>query len=74
VTYLDRKDRKKQVRYWAMEPRSGSFRPNAEVDAIAWLPLSSASTRLTHERDVHVVGALSRYLNDFAVERALIFA
>jgi ADP-ribose pyrophosphatase YjhB (NUDIX family) len=74
VTYQDRKDRKKQVRFWAMEPRSGSFRPNAEVDAIAWLPLSSASTRLTHERDVHVVGALSRYLNDFAVERALIFA
>ncbi len=74
VTYLDRKDRKKQVRFWAMEPRSGAFRPNAEVDAIAWISLSSAGSRLTHERDVHVVSALSHYLKDFADARALMFA
>jgi ADP-ribose pyrophosphatase YjhB (NUDIX family) len=74
VTYQDRKDRKKQVRFWAMQPHSGSFRPNAEVDAIAWLPLSSAASRLTHERDVQVIGALAQYLNEFAVERALIVA
>ena len=74
VSYQDRKDRKKQVRFWAMEPRSGSFRPNAEVDAIAWLSLSSASSRLTHERDVQVVSALAHYLNDFADTRALIVA
>jgi ADP-ribose pyrophosphatase YjhB (NUDIX family) len=74
VTYQDRKDRKKQVRFWAMEPRSGSFRPNAEVDAIAWLSLSSAAACLTHERDVQVVSELTHYLSDFADRRALIFA
>ena len=74
VTYLDRKDRKKQVRFWAMEPQSGTFRPNAEVDAIAWFPLSSAYTRLSHQRDVLVVSALSHYLNGFADTRALILA
>jgi 8-oxo-dGTP pyrophosphatase MutT (NUDIX family) len=71
VTYQDRKNRKKQVRFWAMEPRSGAFRPNAEVDAIEWLSLSSAASCLTHERDVRVLGALSHYLNDFADIRAL---
>jgi ADP-ribose pyrophosphatase YjhB (NUDIX family) len=74
VTYQDRKDRKKQVRFWAMEPLSGSFRPNAEVGAIAWLSFSSAASRLTHERDVQVVSELSLYLSDFAHRRALIFA
>lgn len=74
VSYQDRKDRKKQVRFWAMEPRSGTFRPNAEVDAIAWLSLSSACSGLTHERYVQVVSALSHYLNDFADTRALVVA
>jgi ADP-ribose pyrophosphatase YjhB (NUDIX family) len=74
VTYQDRKDRTKQVRFWAMEPQSGAFRRNAEVEAIAWLPLSSAASRLTHERDAQVLGALSQYLGEFASERALIVA
>jgi ADP-ribose pyrophosphatase YjhB (NUDIX family) len=74
VTYQDRKDRKKQVRFWAMEPRSGTFRPNTEVDAIAWLSLSLAGRRLTHARDAQVVGALSNYLSEFADRRALSFA
>jgi ADP-ribose pyrophosphatase YjhB (NUDIX family) len=74
VTYQDRKDRKKQVRFWAMEPRSGTFRPNAEVDAIEWLSLPSAASCLTHERDVRVLSALSHYLNNFADTGALIVA
>ena len=74
VTYQDRKDRKKQVRFWAMQPRSGTFRPNAEVDAIAWLSLSFAASCLTHERDVQVVSALSHFLNDIVDTRTLIVA
>src|SRR5687767_391557 len=36
--YRDRKGRRKRVRYWAMQQRSGSFRPNREVDAVRWVP------------------------------------
>jgi 8-oxo-dGTP pyrophosphatase MutT (NUDIX family) len=74
VAYQDRKNRKKQVRFWAMEPQRGAFRPNAEVDAIAWLPLASAASRVTHERDVQVIGALAQYLHEDADRRSLVVA
>jgi 8-oxo-dGTP pyrophosphatase MutT (NUDIX family) len=51
LSYRDRKDRPKTVRYWAMEPVEGSFAPNAEVDAIRWLPASEAAAALTYEHD-----------------------
>ena len=49
--YFDRGDRPKLVRYWAMNPINGSFAPNHEVDAIAWLRPSEAVLRLTHAHD-----------------------
>lgn len=49
--YVDRKDRPKLVRYWAMSRIAGSFEPNGEVDEIAWLRPSEAMLRLTRDRD-----------------------
>jgi len=37
VSYLDRKARRKLVRYWLMEPIEGSFVPHGEVDELRWL-------------------------------------
>src|SRR5262245_44286431 len=35
--YDDRKGRSKAVRYWLMEPKSGEFAPNEEVDELRWV-------------------------------------
>ena len=58
--YRDNKDRRKTVRYWAMEPVSGegAFTPNAEVDDVRWLPLAEALERLSYNHDRPVVEAL----------------
>src|SRR5512133_1299194 len=34
VSYLDRKGRRKLVRYWLMEPIDGKFEPHGEVDEL----------------------------------------
>jgi 8-oxo-dGTP diphosphatase len=54
VGYMDRKGRAKVVRYWAMDPQSGSFVPNDEVDELRWLPVEEAARLLTyaHDRDL----------------------
>ena len=49
--YRDRKDRPKVVAYWVMEPRSGRFRANDEVDEVRWVDLGTAERLLTYERD-----------------------
>lgn len=41
----------KVVRYWLFEAAKGRFRPNSEVDAVAWLTGKKARARLTYERD-----------------------
>jgi len=54
--YLDRKNRPKVVRYWAMgvgKPRR--FQPNAEVDEVRWLRLDEAEALLSYARDVEVL-------------------
>ncbi len=53
--YHDRKGRPKHVRYWAMQRRSGSFRPNAEVDDIQWVDLDTAADIFTAAHDRIVV-------------------
>ena len=55
VTYKDRKDRDKVVRYWAMEPGEGDFEPDDEVDQIRWVPLAQAREVLTHEDDYSLI-------------------
>jgi 8-oxo-dGTP pyrophosphatase MutT (NUDIX family) len=42
---------RKVVRYWLMEPRSGGFAPNEEVDEMRWLTPREALELLSYEHD-----------------------
>jgi 8-oxo-dGTP diphosphatase len=55
--YRDNKGRDKTVRYWAMEPVSGAFSPNSEVDEIRWLAMPEAVNLLSYDHDRPVVEA-----------------
>jgi 8-oxo-dGTP pyrophosphatase MutT (NUDIX family) len=55
VEYLDRKQRRKQVRYWEMTVTSGEFRPTFEVDRLCWLSVAEAAKVLTYPRDRDVL-------------------
>lgn len=57
--YLDRHGRSKLVRYWAMRPLSGAFRPHEEVDDARWLPLAEAAATLSYDGDREVLRAFS---------------
>jgi 8-oxo-dGTP diphosphatase len=62
VSYLDRKSRRKLVRYWLMEPIEGKFEPHVEVDELRWLTLEEAYEQLTYPHDKELVRkALRRY-------------
>jgi 8-oxo-dGTP diphosphatase len=50
VTYDVSKGRK-VVRYWLMEPESGEFTPNEEVDEVRWLSPAEAARLLTYDHD-----------------------
>jgi 8-oxo-dGTP diphosphatase len=58
TSYRDSRGRPKTVRYWAMDPRSGSFSPHDEVDEVRWLAREEAAALLSYERDRHVLRAL----------------
>jgi 8-oxo-dGTP diphosphatase len=53
--YTDNKGRPKLVRWWLMEPRSGEFARNDEVDELRWLEPAEAAELLTHDRDRDLV-------------------
>ena len=57
VAYRDPKQRSTLVRYWLMEPVSGAFEPNKEVDRFEWLALDDAVARLTYDHDRELVRA-----------------
>jgi len=57
--YVDGRGRPKAVRYWAMHPLSGEFRPHEEVDEIRWLAPGAAAGYLTWERDLEVLRAFA---------------
>jgi len=62
VSYLDRKARRKLVRYWLMEPVQGEFKPHDEVDELRWLTRGEAVELLTYPHDEDLVRkALRRY-------------
>ena len=50
VVYEVEKGRK-VVRYWLMEPESGEFAPNEEVDEVRWLSPTEAEELLTYDYD-----------------------
>jgi 8-oxo-dGTP diphosphatase len=61
VTYRDRNNRAKHVRFWHMTPVGVAGVPDpAEVDEIRWVPLAKAAAALTRERDRRVVAAFAR--------------
>jgi 8-oxo-dGTP diphosphatase len=45
----------KRVRYWLMQPMSGSFTANDEVDAVMWVKRTKAMNMLTHVHDQAVL-------------------
>jgi 8-oxo-dGTP pyrophosphatase MutT (NUDIX family) len=55
ASYLDRKGRRKLVRYWLMRPLEGEFEPGDEVDELRWLGLAEAPATLTYEHDRRLV-------------------
>jgi 8-oxo-dGTP diphosphatase len=57
--YLSR-GRPKEVRYWAAAPAGGAFRPNAEVDELAWLAPAEALARLSYPHDRELLTAFLR--------------
>lgn len=60
VRYTDQHGRTKRVRYWAMEPDSGSFVPNDEVDEVRWLGANEVAEQLSYQHDASVVEAFLR--------------
>jgi len=55
VSYLDRKGRRKLVRYWLMEPVDGEFQPHGEVDKLRWVGREQAEELLTYPHDRELV-------------------
>jgi 8-oxo-dGTP pyrophosphatase MutT (NUDIX family) len=55
TSYRDKKDRVKLVRYFEMQPESGEFSPNDEVDELRWLPLARAGEELSYGFDRELV-------------------
>jgi 8-oxo-dGTP diphosphatase len=60
ISYLDRKARRKLVRYWLMRPIEGGFEPHGEVDELRWVTRSEASDLLTYDHDRDLVGRAMR--------------
>ncbi len=51
IEYTTSRGELKEVHYWSMHPVDGTFKPNREVDKIAWLRPKDALRRLTYPRD-----------------------
>jgi len=58
ATYLDRKGRRKHVRYWLMRPIRGEFEPGDEADELRWVPPAEAQELLTYDHDRALIRAL----------------
>ena len=71
VTYLDRKARRKLVRYWLMEPVSGEFEPHGEVDELRWLTAKETDGLLTYDHDRELVRTALRTHRRERLRRAL---
>src|SRR3954464_9734412 len=58
VRYRTPKGRDKEVRYWLMEPVSGDFTANDEVDDVRWLTPAEALEQLSYPADRELLGQL----------------
>jgi len=58
IRYRTPKGRDKEVRYWVMEPVSGEFEPNDEVDEVRWLTPAEALEALSYPADRDLVAGL----------------
>jgi len=58
VEYRDQRGRPKRVRYWLLKYKSGEFKPNDEVDEIAWLSPKKAAAKLTFDHDIELLDHL----------------
>jgi 8-oxo-dGTP diphosphatase len=63
ASYRDKRDRAKLVRYFEMQPESGEFAPNDEVDELRWVPLGGAAGELSYEFDRELVEKAARELS-----------
>ena len=57
--YSDHRGRPKRVTYWLMQPVSGAFVANREVDEIAWHSPASARRVLTYDADRQALDRLA---------------
>jgi len=71
VSYLDRKGRRKLVRYWLMEPVDGKFEPHGEVDELRWVTPEEADEVLTYPHDKELVHKALRRKRWRGVRRVL---
>ena len=60
TTYLDRKGRRKLVRFWRMRATGGKFEPSDEVDELRWAALDEAERLLDYEHDRGLVRGLRK--------------
>jgi 8-oxo-dGTP diphosphatase len=64
VGYQTDAGNRKVVRWWHMEMVGGKFRPNPEVDDIAWLPRAEAEERLQYANDRKVLERANALTDD----------
>jgi 8-oxo-dGTP diphosphatase len=57
VRYVDRRGRRKEVQFWAMQPLRLGRRVGHEVDEVRWLPLDRAIDLVDKRRDREVLTA-----------------
>ena len=61
--YRDARGRKKEVRYWLMQPLGGGrFEPNAEVDEVRWCSPRDAGSILSYDHDRRLVASVDEEL------------
>ena len=59
TSYLDRKGRRKLVRFWLMRPVDGEFAAGDEVDELRWVIPGEAERLLSYGHDRRLVGGLA---------------
>jgi 8-oxo-dGTP diphosphatase len=63
TAYVQFDGRSKLVHYWRAsvvgDPDVSLYRPNDEIDAVAWVPFDQAATQLTYDRDRALLPALA---------------